>query len=64
MRLGLGALALGVARPRRRRQPVISSFSRNGVLVCSNLVPGTVATVEWASSVTGPWTNNWAGLDA
>jgi formylglycine-generating enzyme required for sulfatase activity len=23
-----------------------------------------VASVEWASSVTGPWTNNWAGLGA
>jgi len=23
-----------------------------------------VAVVEWASSATGPWTNNWAGLDA
>ena len=32
--------------------------------MCSNLAPGSVATVEWASAVTGPWTNNWAGLDA
>jgi sulfatase modifying factor 1 len=44
--------------------PLITSFSGSGVLLCSNLVPGSVATVEWASSVTGPWTNNWAGLDA
>jgi formylglycine-generating enzyme len=44
--------------------PVITSFSGNGVLVCSNLAPGSVATVEWAPTVTGPWTNNWAGLDA
>jgi len=34
------------------------------VLVCSNLAPGSVAAVEWASSVTGPWTNTWAGLEA
>jgi formylglycine-generating enzyme required for sulfatase activity len=46
--------------------PVITSFSQNGVLVCSNLEPGSVASVEWASSASGPWTN-WAGaagLDA
>jgi formylglycine-generating enzyme required for sulfatase activity len=44
--------------------PVITSFSQNGLLVCSNLAPGSVASVEWASSASGPWTNNWAGLDA
>jgi formylglycine-generating enzyme required for sulfatase activity len=44
--------------------PVITSFSGNGVLVCSNLAPGSVATVEWASSLSGPWQTNWAGLDA
>ena len=43
--------------------PVISSFSQNGVLVCTNLQPGTVASVEWASSLSGPWQTNWAGLD-
>jgi formylglycine-generating enzyme required for sulfatase activity len=44
--------------------PVISSFSQNGVLVCTNLVPGTVASVEWTASLSGPWQTNWAGLDA
>jgi formylglycine-generating enzyme required for sulfatase activity len=44
--------------------PVITSFSQNGVLVCSNLSPGSVATVEWASSLSGPWQTNWAGLGA
>ena len=44
--------------------PVISSFSQNGVLVCTNLQPGTVASVEWASSLAGPWQTNWSGLDA
>ena len=43
--------------------PVITSFSKNGVLVCTNLEPGTAASVEWASSLAGPHTN-WSGLDA
>ncbi len=46
------------------QSPVISSFSQNGVLVCTNLQPATVASVEWASSLAGPWQTNWAGLDA
>jgi hypothetical protein len=44
--------------------PVISSFSQNGVLVCTNLQPGSVASVQWASSLSGPWNTNWAGLCA
>jgi len=44
--------------------PVIASFGGNGELVCANLQPGTLASVEWASSVLGPWTNTWAGLNA
>ena len=44
--------------------PVIASLSRNGELVCTNIQPGTTASVEWASSVLGPWTNTWAGLDS
>jgi formylglycine-generating enzyme required for sulfatase activity len=46
------------------QQPVITSFSQNGVLVCTNLQPGTVASVEWASSLAGPWQTNWSRLDA
>lgn len=64
MNLGLPALALGVCVSALGQSPVISSFSQNGELVCTNLLPGTVASVEWASSVAGPWTNNWVGLDA
>ena len=64
MSLGLGALALGVTVAAQAVAPAITSFSGNGVLVCSNLAAGSVAAVEWASSATGPWTNNWAGLDA
>ena len=64
MSLGLcSALALG-ATVAALGQTVITSFSANGVLACSNLAPGSVATVEWASSAAGPWTNNWAGLDS
>ena len=44
--------------------PVITSFSQNGLLVCSNLLPGSVASVQWASSLSGPWQTNWAGLEA
>ncbi len=44
--------------------PVISSFSQNGVLVCTNLQPGSVALVQWASSLSGPWNTNWAALTA
>ncbi len=44
--------------------PVISSLSQNGELVCSNLMAGSVASVEWAASLAGPWHTNWAGLDA
>ena len=43
--------------------PVISSFSQNGVLVCTNLAPGSLASVEWASSLSGPWNTHWTGLD-
>ena len=45
------------------QNPVISSLSQNGELVCTDLKPGSTASVEWASSPLGPWTNNWAGLE-
>ena len=63
MKLSLCALALGTGVA-AFGQPVITSFSGNGVLVCSNLAPGSVATVAWASSLAGPWCTNWAGLGA
>jgi formylglycine-generating enzyme required for sulfatase activity len=62
--IGLCVFALGAIMVAQAAAPVITSFSGNGVLVCSNLAPGSVAVVEWASSVTGPWTNNWARLGA
>ena len=57
-----GAMALvATSLPVMGQAPVISSLGRNGELVCTNLEPGTVASVEWASSVDGPWTTTWAG---
>jgi len=63
MKLVLGAVALGLCLSALGQAPVIGSLTKNGVLLCTNLVPGTVASVEWAATVDGPWTNNWAGLD-
>ncbi|HXC36964.1 MAG TPA: SUMF1/EgtB/PvdO family nonheme iron enzyme [Candidatus Acidoferrales bacterium] len=44
--------------------PVIVSLSPNGLLVCTNLSPGTVAAVASASSLNGPWLTNLKGLNA
>jgi hypothetical protein len=44
------------------QSPFITSFSENGVLVCSNLDPGSVVIVEWSSSLSGPWHTNWSAL--
>jgi len=57
------ALLAGVSQS-AAQAPIITSFSQNGLLVCSNLATGRVASVEWASSLSGPWQTNWAGLDA
>lgn len=66
--MGLVALAaagcLLVGHSTHGQLPVIASFSQNGELVCTNLAPGTGATVEWAPSLAGPWTNSWAGLES
>jgi len=55
--LALGTAVLGVCFSTRAQAPVITSFSQNGVLVCSNLYPGSTATVQWASALTGTWSN-------
>lgn len=44
--------------------PVIEQLGQNGELVCTNLQPSTTASVVWALSAEGPWTNIWPGLDA
>ena len=64
IRLSLCALALGTNVGAQAQAPVITSFGGCGVLVCSNLAPGSVAAVEWASLLSGPWQTNWAGLNA
>jgi hypothetical protein len=57
------ALALiAASRLAPAQTSIISSFSHNGVLVCSNLMPGSAATVSWASSLAGPWQTNWTTL--
>jgi hypothetical protein len=43
--------------------PVIVSFSGNGWLAWTN-APGVHGfAVQWASHPSGPWSNNWHGLD-
>src|ERR1035441_8263865 len=64
VRIGLSALALGASLAAQAQAPVITSFSGNGALVCSNLAPGSVATVVWASSLAGPWQTDWTSLNA
>jgi len=55
------ALAAAVS-PALAQNPVITSFSQNGSLTCSNLSPGTTATVQWAPSLGGPWNSDWLSL--
>ena len=62
--LFIGLVFLAGVHSTLAQLPVITSFSQNGLLICSNLQSGTVASVEWASSLAGPWQTNWAGLDA
>jgi len=46
------------------QQPVITSFQGNGQLTWTN-VPGTNGfTIQWAPTVTGPWSSNWHALDS
>jgi formylglycine-generating enzyme len=63
-KLLLLALAFAGVHQVAAQLPVITSLSQNGLLVCSNLQVGSVATVEWASSLSGPWNSNWASLAA
>lgn len=57
----LVALILGAAST-RANDVVIESFDSSGHLVATDLLPGSIATVEWASSPDGPWTNTWESL--
>lgn len=64
LKLTWGLMVFAVGLVAFAQTPVISSFSQNGQLVCSNLPAGGVATIEWAASLAGPWRTNWVGLDA
>jgi Sulfatase-modifying factor enzyme 1 len=57
-------LAGGMPAAAAPAQPVIVSLSQNGRLICTNLSPGSVAAVAWASSLSGPWLTNLKGLNA
>ena len=63
MMAGLLALALATT-PARGDRPMIMSFGSNGELVCTNLLPGSTASVVRAVSVLGPWTSTSSNLDA
>ncbi len=43
--------------------PVIQSLDRNGELLSAGLQPGTAATVEWAPSLSGLWSDDWTELE-
>jgi formylglycine-generating enzyme required for sulfatase activity len=56
--LFVGLALLAGIHPTFAQQPiVITSFSQNGVLTCTNLSPGSTATIQWASSVNGTWSD-------
>jgi formylglycine-generating enzyme required for sulfatase activity len=55
------ALALLAGAPAAWAQIFITEFNQNGVLVCSNLNPGSVAVLQWSCSPAGPWQTNWVG---
>ncbi len=59
LRLGIAipllALAASLYGAVPVQQPIIISLSPNGLLVCTNLVPGSDAAVAWSSSLNGPW---------
>ncbi len=55
------------ARAQAPRITYISPPSPNGrsaLLACAGLAPGTMAAVEWATAIAGPWNTNTAGLAA
>ncbi len=58
------AVCAGTGTQTKGQQPIISSLGQNGLLESTNLEPGTVASVEWGPSVSGPWTNTWESLSA
>jgi formylglycine-generating enzyme len=61
--LFLALAMIGGIRADVPNAPVIVSLTPNGLLVCTNLSPGSTAAVTWSSSVNGPWLNNLSGLN-
>lgn len=43
---------------------IVVSLQRNGQIGAVGLEPGTKASVEWASSIKGPWSSSWEQLKA
>jgi len=43
---------------------IVISLGQNGVLICTNLNPGSTATVQWASSLIGSAATNWTALNS
>ncbi len=60
----LGMVLLAGIPSATAQLPLISAFSQNGLLTCTNLPGGSKVTVAWASSLAGPWQTNWSGLTA
>jgi formylglycine-generating enzyme required for sulfatase activity len=61
-KLIIGLASLATLQTALAQSPIITSFSQNGTLVCSNLYPGSAASIEWASSPSGPWHTDWSSL--
>lgn len=58
-------LAALLGAPVFSQTPTITCLlGRNGALTCTNLQPGSLASIEWASSASGPWFENWNSLSA
>lgn len=41
---------------------VITGFTPNGLLTCTNLTLNSTCRVEWAASAAGPWSSSWSNL--
>ena len=51
-----------IASPAAAESPVIRLSRQTGELTCTNLPPGTTATIQWAATPVGPWTDAWTDL--
>lgn len=61
--VALGMIVIMAGNRALAQAPVIESLSLNGRLIVKDLLPGSVAVVEWASSVNGPWKSSWSDLN-